>query len=342
MVNEYLEKQRDLLVIRRMDLEAKKLDISNHIKENIKFIQLLEESTDPNYASFTPRDITGHNQEHIDKLKEEQKTLLSEADQVAEELSKLFLEIGELESVIKYAKEKLVSSMDSEADSIELRMAVLKAQETERQRIARELHDVTAQNLTALVHKTEFCSKLIDVDPLRCKLEMMTLNKYLRDSIEDTRNMIYNLRPMSFDDIGFHITVERFLDKLRSNTTVQFIYKEIGESYPIDPVISITLLRIIQEACNNAVKHAEAKQVTVTLSYSTERLCLRVEDDGVGFDISKISSKANEDNSGFGLSVMKERVYLLSGNFEIESSEGEGSKIIVTIPMNKEMENNGN
>ena len=93
----------------------------------------------------------------------------------------------------------------------------LETQENERQRISRELHDSTVQNLTAMVHMTELCSKLVDMDPIRCKLELNKMIKNLGEIIDDTRKMIYNLRPMSFDDIGLDITIERTLDKLGSN-----------------------------------------------------------------------------------------------------------------------------
>jgi two-component system sensor histidine kinase DegS len=82
---------------------------------------------------------------------------------------------------------------------------ILQTVESERQRIARDLHDSTVQSLTSLTHKTELCLKLMDVDPIRCRLELTSQGKILKDIINELRNMIYNLRPMSFDDIGFNI-----------------------------------------------------------------------------------------------------------------------------------------
>ena len=208
--------------------------------------------------------------------------------------------------------------------------------ETERQRIARDLHDSTTQSLTSLVHKTELCTKLIDKDPVRCKLELFSVNKCLREIIEDMRGLIYDLRPMSFDDIGFDITVERALDKFKRFNNINCTYKIEGKPYSIDNVVQITLLRVIQEACNNAIKHAEASNLQVCMKYLNNKLRLVIVDDGKGFDVNTIRSVSRDDNTGFGLSMMKERVYLLSGKLDIQSSPGNGCTICVTIPILKE------
>ena len=97
---------------------------------------------------------------------------------------------------------------------------LIKFQEQESERIARDLHDSTVQNLTSMIHKIELCSKLIDMDPIRCKLELTMMSRTLRDIINDTRQMIYNLRPMSFDDIGLEITIERASDKIGETVNV--------------------------------------------------------------------------------------------------------------------------
>ena len=164
-----------------------------------------------------------------------------------------------------------------------MRLKLLETQENERQRISRELHDSTVQNLTSLVHKTELCSKLIDMDKVRCKLELNIMSKTLRDIINDTRNMIYNLRPMSFDDIGLEVTIERALEKLESSETKKINFSVVGESYKINPVIGITLLRIIQEACSNAIRHADCSIIKVVLNYQPGTIILSIKDDGKGF-----------------------------------------------------------
>ena len=208
--------------------------------------------------------------------------------------------------------------------------------ERERQRIARDLHDSTVQNLTSLVHKSELCIKLMDADPIRCKLELSSMNKILRDVINNDRKIIYDLRPMSFDDIGFDITVERLLDKIKQSNGIRCNYKIVGESFVLKSVISLTLLRIIQESCSNSVKHGHATSIDVILEYTEDKIILTIQDNGEGFDTSLVPETIRKDNSGFGISMMKERVFLLSGKIDIKSKKGNGCITQVEIPVKKE------
>ena len=345
MVKEYLEKIKEQFLEQKIEVSKRVNELSNKYKENVEFIKLLEETNDPNFESFTPREVNGFNRTKIAELEKMQKILTEELAQARSELGKLDEDIYEINSVIKVARENVNSvsnkiknhnhENDDYIDS-NVKIALLEIQENERQRIARELHDSTVQNLTSMVHKTELCSKLIDTDPIRCKLELMSMGKIIRDIIEDTRNMIYDLRPMSFDDIGFHVTVERFLDKMKIVSGKNITLKVVGDIYPIQNVIGITLLRVIQEACNNSIKHSQATLISVTLYYNEDSFIVEIKDDGNGFILNNISNVSREDNSGFGLSIMKERIYLLSGELEVESEPGKGCNIKACIPINKE------
>ncbi len=338
MVKEFLEKTRDELLEQQIVCTDRLSELNNKLKENLKFISMLEETSDPNAAAFTPRKINGPNDQKIQELKDEQVVLSEQIHQAQLDLDSVMMKIYEINSVIK------VAGVDSEDGGIESkysksvnRLAILETQEKERQRIARDLHDSTVQNLTSLVHKTELCMKLMDVDPVRSKLELSSLSKILRDIISDTRNMIYDLRPMSFDDIGFDITIERFLDRLKGSTIgVKFSYQVTGDPYQFNSVIALTLLRIIQEACNNALKHAKASEIKVRLDYRESEVELSIEDNGCGFDTTTLPEHSRDDNSGFGMSMMRERVFLLSGTIDVSSNVGEGCSIKVIIPINKE------
>lgn len=250
---------------------------------------------------------------------------------------KLDCNIDEINGVISVAQENTSDSSNT-LDNIEqdMKLTLLKTVEKERQRIARDLHDSTTQNLTSLIHKTELCTKLLEVDPIRCKLELFSLNKNLRDIIEETRRLIFDLRPMSYDDIGFDATLERALDRFRTQNNIKCSYHIVGQPYTIDNVVQLTFMRVVQEACNNAVKHASASRLDVTLKYEDSRLILTIADDGKGFDVDSMSTVSRDDNSGFGMSIMRERVYLLSGKLDVQSSPGNGCAITVTIPVVRE------
>jgi len=210
---------------------------------------------------------------------------------------------------------------------------ILEQQENERQRIARDLHDSTVQVLTNLVHKTELCTKIMDVDLIRAKLELEIINNTIRYTINDMRNIIHNLRPMAFDDFGLDITLERVVGQIKSNTDIQIHVDVVGQKKALSSVVSLTLVRIMQEACNNSIKHSGAENVYITFSYEDESVLLSIRDDGKGFDIKNIENNKENQNKGFGVSIMKERAMLLSGDLKITSGKNKGTLIVVTVPI---------
>lgn len=339
MVVSYLKNLQSEYMQNKFNAEKELSNLQMHLRENVEFIKLLEEANDPNYESFTPREVNQKNKAKILELREEQKAIQEAIDKQKSYLEECKQKLEELMGVLGEAKKEMSEAEAGKdiLDSETYRISLLETQENERQRISRELHDYTVQNLTSLVHKTELCSKLVDMDPVRCKLELNMMSKTLRDIINDTRQIIHNLRPMSFDDIGLNITIERALDKLESSEQKKIKFSVEGEPYQIKPVIGITLLRIIQEGCSNAIRHAESSYINVLLKYEADKISVKIEDDGKGFDTDQICTDDRDDNSGFGLSMMRERVYLLSGNIEIESKIDYGTKIFVNVPIkNKE------
>ena len=249
MVREYLEKTRDEFLVTKSSLIEKLTSAENHFKENFKIIEMLEDTNDTSYEAFTPREVNTYNRKKIAELNEEQKLIEAQIKILHKQISDIDCDIAEISSVLKVCR--------NDADSVEIDKVInnskdelfnrvlLQTVEGERQRIARDLHDTTVQSLTSLLHKTELCIKLLDMDPIRCRLELSSQGKILKDIINELRNMIYNLRPMSFDDIGFDVTVERALDKIKQNNNIRCNFKIVGEPYSVDSLISLTLLRVI-------------------------------------------------------------------------------------------------
>lgn len=337
MVVEYLEQTKKQFIDKRQSLldEISSLEIKS--KENIRMIQMLEDTNDDNFESFSPREVSSYNKSKMVELSEEQKQILQLLKDYRSEVLELNLKIDEVTSVIKVAQNENDICNEEISKSKKSNLNVLESIEKERQRIARDLHDSTVQNLTSLVHKSELCMKLIDLDPIRCKLELSSMGKILREVIEDMRKMIYDLRPMSFDDIGFGVTIERALDKCKAAYNIRYSFKIEGEEYQLPNMVSISLLRIIQESCSNAINHGNAKMIDIKLIYHEDSIELMVENDGDGFDVSTIDDLSRDDYSGFGLSMMKERIYLLSGDLSIQSKAGEkGCLLTVNLPIERE------
>ncbi|MBO5371474.1 MAG: sensor histidine kinase [Lachnospiraceae bacterium] len=339
MVVDFLKEYQVSLLEEKEELEAKKKSIKIQRDENAKFLAQLREEDELEFDALSPRRQNTDIRNKISDLEIKQQELLEESNCIKEKIDKLNTKLDEFNSVLKVAKkqasarEKRINGFLEDNDILKLK--VLETQELERQRIARDLHDSSVQSLTSMVHKIELCSKLVDMDAIRCKLELSAMSKTIKEIIEEMRQMIYNLRPMSFDDIGFEVTLERELSKIQSKG-MNINYSVEGEAYPVNPVVSLTLLRVIQEACNNVVKHAQASMISVKIQYEPDKLVCIVKDNGKGFVLSECDSCIREDNSGFGLSTMKERVCLLSGKLDIDSKINVGTKIIIEIPMIKE------
>lgn len=228
-----------------------------------------------------------------------------------------------------------ITSDDCLCDDVD-GLKLLKTQEIERKRIARELHDSIVQNLTNLVHKTELCTKLVDMDPIRAKLELQTMINTIKTTINEMRNVIYDLRPMSLDDLGLVITVSRYIKQFIDSNRIKVSLNVENERKIFSDIIDLTLFRIIQEACNNALKHANATEINISLIYNEDSINLTIEDNGCGFDQTENKVEKYSENKslhGFGLPMMKERVGLLSGKLDIESKVNKGTKVSVCVPI---------
>lgn len=370
-------------------------EIEEKIKEDMRMVELLTNTVDPNHSIFSPhqdQEIEGNLRklqkeiEEQEEQKDKQRQLLKNIEEELEQVNKIYLILNSIneqsikEESIHSEKQELgievspedknpqtyntkieekgmkddKNSSEENSNKLELEILadeeqglyalnhsigikVLETQENERQRIARELHDTVVQNLTGLVHKTELCTKLLDIDIIRARLELLTMQEALRSTIDDLRDTIYNLRPMSLNDLGLVITVERLLSSIQINHRIQTVFHVEGTEQETTPVINLTIYRVIQEACNNIIKHANAASIVVTIAYKENEIGVEIQDDGDGFSVQRIRED-QQNGHGLGLSIMKERIYLLSGDLELDTQEGRGTKIKLYVPFHTEEE----
>jgi two-component system sensor histidine kinase DegS len=155
----------------------------------------------------------------------------------------------------------------------------------------------------------------------------------IKSTISDMRNIIYNLRPMSIDDLGLVATIDKYIDEVNQNNEVDISLIVNNEIKYVSNVINITLFRIVQEASNNAINHGKATKVVIKLDYNDKFIVLTINDNGIGFIKESLRKLKTNMTSGFGLSIMKERVLLLSGEINIESNDSNGAKIVVRVPL---------
>ncbi|MDF2500352.1 MAG: degS [Anaerosporomusa subterranea] len=205
---------------------------------------------------------------------------------------------------------------------------IIKAQEEERRRVARDIHDGPAQALANVVFRAEVCERLMDSDLARAKVELSDLREQVRAVLKDTRKMIFGLRPMTLDDLGLAPTIKRLLDVMRERTGVVGDLRISGQEQRFDSAIEIGLFRVVQETLTNVEKHAQASFVRVRIDFRQQAISLLIEDDGKGFDTSV---SAGSDH--FGLSGMEERIDLIGGEIKISSQLGKGTKVYIRVSL---------
>lgn len=242
-------------------------------------------------------------------------------------VSKVGVAMGYLSGGLMDLSEKL----DDIREKQTLGIKIIKAQEEERKRVAREIHDGPAQLMANLVIKTELCEKLVDRNPDQVKVELNSLKELARISLKDVRKIIYDLRPMSLDDLGLIPTVQRFISNYMDETEQNVELHVFGEPVALASIVELASFRIIQEALNNVKKHASAANVHVKMEFTENSIKLVVSDNGKGFDKGNVKSQDIE--GGYGLLSMKERVDLLNGKLDIISTPGKGTKIFASIPL---------
>jgi len=219
-----------------------------------------------------------------------------------------------------------------------LGLRIIEAQEEERKRVAREIHDGPAQSMSNIVIKAEICERLLDKSISETKKELQNLKKVMRDSLQEVRKIIYNLRPMALDDLGLLPTLKRYVISFKEDTKINVQLKSRNVNEDLKPIISLTAFRIVQEALNNILKHSKAKIAYVTLEQIDQNLSIGIIDNGIGFNTKDIRMTNSDLAGGFGIFSMKERVALLEGEFDVVSEIGKGTKIKVLIPLINEGE----
>lgn len=210
----------------------------------------------------------------------------------------------------------------------------LTAQEEERKRIARELHDETSQTLTGLALNLQAImemTEMSDIKDARIKEGLKKTHSLAVQASLEINKLINDLRPTLLDTLGLLPAIRRYvetwLQPVGINASMQ---ARGGERLPSE--IEVALFRITQEAINNILKHSEAKNVFIDLECDAQRCVLRIEDDGKGFDVQEIT-KVEKTGRGVGLFSMKERVTLVGGTCSVQSQPGRGTKIIAEVPL---------
>ncbi|HZQ05634.1 MAG TPA: histidine kinase [Anaerolineae bacterium] len=206
----------------------------------------------------------------------------------------------------------------------------IEAQESERQRLAQQMHDGPAQSLTNLILQAEIVERLFDAEPARARSELGQLKTSANVTFQRVRDFIFALRPMMLDDLGLLPTVRRYTQQFETVNKLPVTLNLNGDR-ALASYIEVTIFRAVQELLNNVAKHAHASRVQVTLDLNAEPIVVIVEDDGSGFDAAQVLARARERGSS-GLVTLEKRVEMLGGNINYQSATGRGTRVRVLIP----------
>jgi signal transduction histidine kinase/cytochrome b subunit of formate dehydrogenase len=221
-----------------------------------------------------------------------------------------------------------------EAARGELLRKLITAQEEERRRIARELHDETGQVLTALVVGMDTAALAPDTDIAAIREKLGELRGVAVDALDDVHRLIRDLRPSVLDDLGLVTGLTWYAETRLQPAGVRAQVTVTGDERRLPAEVETALFRIGQEAISNIAWHAQASNVLVGLDFRNGNVTLEVEDDGVGFDVASVL-ESPDSRRGWGILGMRERASLLGGTLEITSSPDEGTKVRATVPVQR-------
>jgi len=241
------------------------------------------------------------------------------------------------DKIAELKEARLRESEQREALRGELFRRVVSAQEAERQRIARDLHDETGQSLTAIGLGLRGLSITLNKDPARAADTLHHLEFLTNDSLSELQRLISDLRPSHIDDLGLPAALRWYAGTVSERTGLKIRVDIFGEEKPITESIKIATFRIMQEALNNTIKHAGATSVFVQLSFESDHIHISMRDDGDGFDPDLIQMRQTSRPS-LGLAGMRERASLLGGTVSLQSGPGQGTMIEARIPYSHESE----
>lgn len=329
--------------------ETEVMDYQKELKETqraLREVILMTEQSQGELSKITKRNaaISSHLQQ-VQKQGAPVEELKMGYDSALDVQQRLFVMRGQLEKLQndkthleKYAAvlEKVVSgtgepgisfassgSAKSQMAGIEM---IVNAQEAERQRLSRQMHDGPAQALSNFILQTEIAMRLLDIDPAQAKEELGNLKTSAMGTFQKVRNFIFELRPMMLDDLGLTPTLRKYTEAFKEQTGLDVSLTVTGTERRLKPYLEVMIFRAVQELLGNASRHSQSTMVKVQIDVGTEVIRVSVDDNGRGVD-----SETLKESTNLGLKLIQERAEMLGGSFEVDSLAGSGTRISFTV-----------
>jgi two-component system sensor histidine kinase UhpB len=236
--------------------------------------------------------------------------------------------------------EELSKSLNSMLNTMDMQRkkaaaSVIKAQEEERKRIARELHDETSQSLTGLVIGIRMVQEIVPDYMPDVQERLENINDLAHATLNEVHTMAVRLRPSVLDDLGLAAALRSHAKEYTENTGIPVEMQLLGMSHRLTPELETVLYRVIQEALTNVARHSNATSCRVTLRRKEQVIQGVIEDNGQGFD-SQTVMLSDEKGRGLGLHGMNERIELVGGSLEFDARPAKGTTIFIEVPLQSE------
>jgi two-component system sensor histidine kinase DegS len=212
---------------------------------------------------------------------------------------------------------------------------VIQSEESARQSLVRKMHDGPASSLSNFILQAEICQRFFDNNPDRARAELNALKSAAASTFGTIKNFIFDLRPMMLDDLGVVPTLRRYIESLQEKQNLSISITVTGIERRLEEHIEVTIFRAVQELLNNAINHGRATQIQVLLDLDQDRILAVVEDNGSGFNMDEVLASTSKYT--IGLTTLRERVEMLNGETNIQSSLGQGTRAEFFIPVETEL-----
>ncbi|WP_199171882.1 sensor histidine kinase [Sporosarcina sp. P13] len=267
--------------------------------------------------------------ERRDELERRLAMLLSTIERADQLVNQVTTVITYLTSDLKNVSAALETARHKQDFAIQ----IIQAQEEERKRLSRDIHDGPAQMLANVLLRSGLIEKIfVQHSPDKALQELSYLKEMVRGALSEVRRIIYDLRPMALDDLGLVPTLRKYLSTIseyKAPLTIHF--HSNGAERRFNSNFEVGIFRLIQESVNNSIKHAKTDEIWVKIEWLRDTVNILVKDKGCGFDTKEVKEKS------FGLIGMQERVDLLKGDMNVISKIGEGTSLLLRIPLDEEL-----
>ncbi len=322
------------------------IDEGDKLEQKVRFSRMRLSEVSKQFQKYSEEEIRKvYEQTHglqmdLSMKREKEKQLRERRDDLEIRLRNLEETIGRAEAlggkisvVLNYLTEDFKHVSDALEDAKEKQefgLQIIEAQEEERRRLSREIHDGPAQMLANVMLRSDLVDRTYRERGVEEAMqEVKSVRALVRSALYEVRRIIYDLRPMALDDLGLIPTLKKYLATIEDyNESIHISFASFGKERRLDTKYEVALFRLVQEAVQNAVKHAEPKEIKVKVEMKSSAVTIVVKDDGKGFDTTQKKEKS------FGLVGMRERVDMLDGELNIDSSLGEGTIVTIHLPIN--------